>query len=59
MVFTKILITLVFYFTLIVIVYLLSTIVSERTPIKVTIIATIAATMAQLLASGIKQAIQP
>ncbi|HIQ55922.1 MAG TPA: hypothetical protein EYH59_04500 [Pyrodictium sp.] len=59
MVFTKILITLVFYFTLIVIVYLLSTIVSERTPIKVTIIATIAATMAQLLAFGIKQAIQP
>lgn len=59
MVFTKILITLVFYFTLIVIVYLLSTIVSERTPIKVTIIATIAAIVAQLLASGIKQAIQP
>ncbi|HIC99675.1 MAG TPA: hypothetical protein EYP08_08710 [Pyrodictiaceae archaeon] len=59
MVFTKILITLVFYFTLIVVVYLLSTIVSERTPIKVTIIATIAAIVAQLLASGIKQAIQP
>jgi len=49
----NILLTLVFYFVVVIVAYLLSQVVSNKTPIKVTLIATIAAATAHLLVSAI------
>jgi len=49
--------TLIFYFTIIIVAYILSQVVTDRTPIKVALIATIASAVAHLLVSGIKHII--
>jgi len=54
---TNIMLTLVFYITIAIVAYLLSLIVSDRTPIKVMAIATAAAAVAQLLISGMSLAL--
>ena len=56
---TNIVLTLTFYLTVAIVAYLLSLMVSDRTPPKIMAIATAAASIAQLVVSGMKLVIQP
>jgi len=56
---TNMVLTLTFYLIVAIVAYLLSLVVSDRTPPKVMAIATVAASIAQLVVSGMKLVIQP